>query len=170
MNSSNVGVIQRKTAFTFSRYTYQGPIPSGPLQGIGPDQPIAISARIGDFTNTSNTFYFMDSVQKIGASKHRGCNFVFDNSGSSQTSGNPHPRHKLAVNITYADGHSSNIKLTDGEDQPAIPATREVMYGAPKGGGYDANGYTESELSDARSHDNNHWTLDGRRDETNSSL
>ncbi len=169
MNSSNIGIIQRKTHFNIYEYTYRGTVPSGPTQGqmaIG----LAISARIGDFTQASHTFYFMDSVEKYSKNEHRGSNFVYDNSNGNQIYGNPHPRHKLAVNITYADGHGDSIKLTNGEDQPAIPTVREEMYGAPRSGGYDSDGYEENELSDARSHDNNHWTLDGNGDETNTNL
>lgn len=169
MNSSNIGVVQRKQHFSLPLYTYSGTVPSGPNQG----QTVAgltISARISDFTKASNTIYFMDSVEKIGRTDYRGSGFVFDNSNGSRVYGNPHPRHKLTANTTFADGHSEGLKMTTGDDQPAIPTVREQMYGAPRSGGYDADGYEENELSDARSHDNNRWTLDGKRDKTNTSL
>lgn len=155
MNSSNIGIVQRQSNFNINEYTYLGVVPSGPTKGTQ-NQQLAISARIGDFTKASHTIYFMDSAEKIGVDKHRGSNFVFDYAaGTGFRFGNPHPRHKLAANTTFADGHAEPIKLTTGDDQPVI--VRAEMYGTA-----DATGFDDNELSDARIHENNRWTIDGK--------
>lgn len=163
MNSSNIGVVQRQNGFVSSLYTYEGVVPSGPNQG-DTGVRLSISARIGDLINASNMIYFMDTLDTTGQFipgqglkfAERGSCFVFDYADTSNRRyGRPHARHKLAANTTFADGHAESIKLTAGDIDPFID--RVEMYGSD-----DVTGYDDNELSDARLHDNNRWTIDGK--------
>jgi len=162
MNSSNIGTLQRETSFNRAQFTYTGKVPSGPLKGQD-NQPIAKSQRVGDAIKASTMIYFADSIE-IGKKfvpgeglrdVNAGVNFIFDYADqSTRTYGRPHPRHKLAMNTTFVDGHAESIKLTTGDLNPRADAVE--MYGSD-----DPTGYDENELSDARMHENNRWTIDG---------
>ncbi len=154
MNSSNIGIVQRQNGFDRSKYTYFGSTPTGPLKG----QPglLAISARIDEITKASQMIYFADSVQ-ITSAFTRGSGFIFDyaHNGSLNTNyGRVHPRHNLTANTTFADGHSEGLRLKGGDVDPY--KDRFIMYGR------DTTGYADDELSDARVHKNNRWTIDGK--------
>ncbi len=168
MNSSNIGIIQRQSGFNPNLYSYTGIVPTGPSKGD--TAQLAISARIGDITTSSDLIYFIDSVEITktfsgGALVDvvRGSGFVFDypHNTASQRYGRVHPRHKLSAGATFADGHVESIKLTAGDKDPYTD--RFEMYGSTASGLYDPDGYTDNELSDARAHDRNRWTIDGVR-------
>lgn len=157
MNSSNIGIIQRQSGFNFYEYTELGTVPSGPNAGKTGVR-LSLSARIGDLTKSSQTIYFMDTAQKTGPSEFRGSCFVFDYVSTNIAGhpyGNPHPRHNMTANTTFADGHSEGIKLTTGDVHPLIK--RSEIYGLD-----DLTNYDDNELSDARYHENNRWTIDGK--------
>ena len=163
MNSSNIGMVQRQTNFVQSEYTYLGEVPSGPTQGT-PNVWLSISARVGDIQTASNMIYFMDSLDStptfipgVGIStEKKGSCFVFDYGQGSGRYGSPHPRHKSSANTTFADGHAENIKLSAGGDEDPYD-DRIEMYGTN-----DPTMFEEDELSDARYHDKNRWTIDGK--------
>lgn len=164
MNSSNIGSIQRQAGFSnIANYTYSGTVSSGPSKGT-PYSQMGITPRIGDVLKSSQMIYFADTVDKgkqfipgVGLQDlERGSLFVFDYADtSSRTYGRPHARHKLGLNITFADGHAESIKLTAGDLIPKADAVE--MYGSD-----DPTSYDDNELSDARFHENNRWTIDGK--------
>ncbi len=155
MNSSNIGVVQRQNGFNLSKYTYVGTVPSNPGKGVTAN--LTISARINEIVTASQMIYFADSVEHLASKWTRGSGFIFDypHNTSSQRYGRVHPRHNLTANITFADGHAAGLKLKAGEVDPY--ADRYEMYGR------DVSGYDDNELSDARAHNDNRWTIDGKR-------
>ncbi|RMH16323.1 MAG: hypothetical protein D6698_09810, partial [Gammaproteobacteria bacterium] len=104
----------------------------------------------------SQMIYFADSAD-ISPKWQRGSGFIFDypHNSPNATYGRVHPRHKLSANITFADGHAEGMRLKAGDKDPY--ADRYIMYGR------DLNGFDDNELSDARAHHNNRWTIDGKR-------
>ena len=156
MNSSNIGVVQRQNGFVLSKYTFDDYV----TISTGQTLPVkrTISARINEITTASQMIYFADSVETDGETFARGSGFIFDyahNGGGSTYYGRVHPRHNLTANITFADGHAAGLKLRAGETDPYTD--RFLMYGRTIGS------YADDELSDARAHDNNRWTIDGKR-------
>jgi prepilin-type processing-associated H-X9-DG protein len=162
MNSSNIGIIQRQSGFVQSQYTYPGTVPSGPTQGASV-AGLSKSARIPDLLNPSHIIYFTDSydntpvfVSGVGLQlTQAGTLFVFDYSETTRRYGRVHPRHNLGANTTFADGHAEPLKLTAGDVDPFKDSAE--MYGSA-----DPSGYSENELSDARLHENNRWSIDGK--------
>ncbi len=161
MNSSNIGVVQRQNGFNASLYSYAGTVPTGPSKGAAAQ--LAISARVSDITTTSTMINYADSVeitkQPIGGVLTdiiRGSGFIFDypHNNASQRYGRVHPRHKLSAGITFADGHTESLKLTAGDKDPYTD--RLEMYGT------NPTSFADNELSDARIHKNNRWTIDGK--------
>jgi prepilin-type processing-associated H-X9-DG protein len=162
MNSSNIGTLQRETGFNVSEFTFAGTVPSGPSQGQ-PYPRIAKSQRVGDVFQSTRMIYFTDTVE-IGKQfvpgqgvqdVVRGSNFVFDYADTStRLYGRPHARHNLSINTTFVDGHAEAVRLTAGETNPRADAIE--MYGTD-----DPTSFEDNELSDARYHDENRWTIDG---------
>ena len=155
MNSSNIGIVQRQNGFDLNKYTYEGTVPSDP--GEGATANLTISARINQIVTASQMIYFADSVEYVPNKWTRGSGFIFDypHNNSSQRYGRVHPRHNLTANITFADGHAEGLKLKGGLVDPY--EDRYLMYGR------NVAGFEDDELSDARAHHNNRWTIDGKR-------
>ena len=143
MNTSNVGTIQRRTAFGASGNAY-----------ATPDE--TYTPKTDDLRSPSKMYYLMDAmssaVQVPGGSApggrgggggavtgnntvvevNGGTNYVWDNPGNAQGNGGgngkPHARHNgIAINITYADGHAASLPI-DGAPAPVTSRTMGLIY------------------------------------------
>lgn len=165
MNSSNIGSLQRQLSFpsSLAGMVYSGIVSSGPSKGT-PSSTLGVTPRISDVIKSSQMICFADAVDKgkqftpgVGLQDYeRGSLFVFDYAdASSRFYGRPHARHKLGLNLTFADGHAESLKLSTGDVNPKADAVE--MYGSA-----DPTQFEDNELSDARYHENNRWTVDGK--------
>ena len=165
MNSSNIGSHQRRLGFptSYAGMVYTGTVGSGPSQGTV-STTLGLTPRLSDVIKSSQMICFADTIDKgkqflpgVGLQDYeRGSLFVFDYADTStRTYGRPHARHKSGLNITFADGHAEQLKLTAGDINPKADAVE--MYGTA-----DPTKFEDNELSDARYHENNRWTIDGK--------
>lgn len=159
LNTSNVGTLQRRTAFGATR-PY--------IQGAGANA-VTLTPRTGDFRSPSEMYYAMDAAgsdttvslpltgrggaPSSGANNEAtsvyGSNFVWDMAGGGTGSfGLTHARHSgFAINVVYADGHAS-ANAIPGAVSSLSTDTLLKTFG-------------EGVLGESRTHDPNGWTETG---------
>ena len=161
MNTSNVGTIQRRT-------NMGGNVPY--VLGTGANQ-ITLTPKTDDFVSPTTTYYLMDAMNSSvgvpaasiggrggGAAPPGnnevvpvlgGTNYVWDNAqaaaGNGGGNGKPHARHNgVAINITYADGHSASLPIPGASD--AVTSRTMALI------------YSDDVLGNALSSPENGWT------------
>ncbi|QDU72602.1 type II secretion system protein [Mucisphaera calidilacus] len=163
MNTSNIGTIQRSSGFNRAVYDPADGDPPTPKasQVARPSEMIYFTTAIETDTVGSN------SSGRPGGSNNvstyvRGCLFVWDYAAGA-IHGRPDARNRGAMPIVYADGHAASFQLAnpDSSNQTDIYGGGGTSSGRNGGSGLEPGEY-DGYLTDARFHDQNRWTIDGK--------
>ncbi|MEQ9460599.1 MAG: prepilin-type N-terminal cleavage/methylation domain-containing protein [Phycisphaeraceae bacterium] len=166
MNTSNIGTMQRATGF--AAYA--------PADQVN---DTFYTPRSTDVRNPSGMIAYTTAVVELGSAgsptERRGNIFVWDMSQPPSPMTMPDARNNGSIAIVYADGHAGYLSLSGANDSDPGSTRATVdylrgLYGDPGSGGGQRGGGTsglepgeyEGFLTDARTHQNNRWTITGK--------